>query len=203
MQPADGDDRPARRSVNAGGPASRLDRVLSQSLSDPAVLRAIAHSYAERNEWDAAAAVLREAVERTPDDRQLQFELGVAEARSGDYVAALMHLQQCGDLAVAHYNLGILLHEAGLREAAILAFRSALRYEPGLSQARVWLTELAPAQAAAAAAAAGRRPAMIGAPAVTPVEGQSTDGDDGAVEDQENSGIEIRPARARRVKKRD
>jgi tetratricopeptide (TPR) repeat protein len=166
------------------------------------VLRAIAQSYSERNEWDAAAAVLREAVERSPQDRSLQFELGVAEARSGDYVAALMHLQQCGDLAVAHYNLGILLHEAGLRDAAILAFRSALRYEPGLSQARAWLTELAPAQAAAAAGAIGRRPAMIGAPAVTPVEAQTTSPGGRDVEDQANSGIEIRPARARRVKKK-
>ncbi|MBL8851894.1 MAG: hypothetical protein JNG89_19635 [Planctomycetaceae bacterium] len=190
--------RSARRMPQArveSGPARRLDRVLNDSLSDPSVLRAIAQSYADRKEWDAAAAVLREAAEHNPGDRDLQFELGVAEARSGDFVAALMHLQQCSDLAVAHYNLGILLHEAGLEDASILAFRSALKYEPGLSQARVWLEMLSPGQATAA----GKRPAMIGAPVVTPVEAQSSEE---ASAQQAGGGVEIRPAGARRVIKR-
>lgn len=181
------------------GPARRLDRVLSDSLGDPAVLRAIGQSYAARGEWDAAAAVLRAAVERVPDDQQLQFELGVAEARSGDYVAALMHLQQCGDLAVAHYNLGVLLHEAGLKDASILAFRSALRYDPTLVPARQWLTELAPRQAAAAAAAAGRRPAMIGARGITPTAGRSDDASADSAGTADRSGIAIRPTGVRRT----
>jgi hypothetical protein len=185
-----------RRTAAGNGPSQRLEVVLTDRLSDPEVLRAIARSYAERGEWDAAAAVLRAGVDRAPDNHDLQFELGIAEARSGDYVASLMHLQQCGDLAVAHYNLGVLLHEAGLLDASILAFRSALRYDPELTQARLWLSELAPQQAAAA----GRRPSLLGAPAATPVEPPASGGSGPAPTD--GSGIEIRPASGRRVVKR-
>lgn len=160
-----------RRSVS-GGPARRLEDMLTNSLGDPVVLRAIARSYAAQGEWEAASTVLRAALQQTPDDPELQFELGVAEARSGDYVSALMHLQQCGSLAVAHYNLGILMHEAGFDDASILAFRSALKYDPQLYQARAWLSDFAPKQARSAAAANGRRPSMIGGPVIAPVEGQ-------------------------------
>lgn len=185
--------RRLNRPVTENGPARRLDRVISESLNDPSVLRAIAQTYSDREEWDAAAAVLRTAVEHAPNDQQLQFELGVAEARSGDFVAALMHLQQCGDLAVAHYNLGILLHEAGLTDASILAFRSALRYEPGLSQAHIWLSMLS-AEQADAASAAGRRPSMIGARAVTPVDAWWP-GDEAATQQASAGDIAIHPAR--------
>lgn len=178
--------------VADNGPARRLEHVLTDSLADPSVLRAIARSYAERGEWEAAAVVLRVAVERDPDDHDLQFELGIAEARSGDYVAALMHLQQCGDLSIAHYNLGVLLNEAGMIDASILAFRSALRYDPDLTQARLWLIELAPKQAAAA----GQRPAVNG---VTPVE-TARPRRDGEFSD--DPGIEIRPTGGPRVVKR-
>lgn len=186
---ADAAPRKLRRSGAAPGPVRRLERVLSDSLDDPSVLRAIAQSYAARNEWDAAASVLRKAVDLTPQDLQLQFELGVAEARSGDFVASLMHLQQCGSLAVAHYNLGVLLHEAGLEEASILAFRSALRYDPQLVAARQWLNQLSPPQPLPAAVKIGQRPGKIGGRGVTPVEAQSpTDAD------SNGTGIEIHPA---------
>lgn len=181
-----------RPPVAANGPARRLEHVLTDSLTDPTVLRAIARSYAERGEWEAAAVVLRVAVESAPDDHDLQFELGIAEARSGDYVAALMHLQQCGDLAIAHYNLGILLNEAGLTDASILAFRSALHYDPELAQARLWLSELSQKQASAA----GQRSAN----GVTPVEAQHSDRHGAGRPD--DPGIEIRPIRERRVIRR-
>lgn len=180
-----------RRPAAANGPARRLEHVLADSLADPTVLRAIARSYAERGEWEAAAVVLRVAVERAPDDHDLHFELGIAEARSGDYVAALMHLQQCGDLSIAHYNLGILMNEAGLTDASILAFRSALRYDPDLTQARLWLTELAPKQAAAA----GQRSHN----GVAPIESAPAERDDA---EANGAGVEIRPASGRRPAKR-
>jgi len=180
------------------GPARRLDRVLKDSLGDPAVLRVIAQSYAARSEWDAAAAVLRAAVEHDPRSRDLQFELGVAEARSGDYVAALMHLQQCGDLAIAHYNLGVLLHEAGLHDASVLAFRSALRYDPQLTAARQWLSDLGAGRTTAAADDTGRRPAMSGSRPVTQVNGQFSDvsADPGP---NDTSRIEMWPTGSRRA----
>lgn len=172
------DDQFLRRPVASGGPSERLDAVLSDGLNDPTVLRAIAHSYSSRGEWDAASTVLRVALQLAPDNPDLQFELGVAEARSGDYVSALMHLQQCGSTAVAHYNLGILMHEAGLEDASTLAFRSALKHDPNLIPARVWLSQTAPQQAKAAAAENGSTPSMADGPVITPVEGRAstTDG---------------------------
>lgn len=147
-----------------------LQRVLEDSLAEPQVLRAIAQSYSARGDWEAAASVLRTALKRAPDDRPLHFELAVAEARSGDYVSALLHFEHADDLAVAHYNLGVLLHEAGLTEASVLAFRSALRHDPTLAQARAWLAHVESARGTAHAGGTSRAPARQ--PVLTPVEAQ-------------------------------
>ena len=125
-----------------GDAQQRLMLVLRDKLEDPDVLRAIADVYAAQNQWHDARKVLQAALERSPNSRQLHFELGVVEARCGDYFSALSHFERSGGTAQAHYNLGVLLYEAGLAEASVYEFRQALQHDPHLTQAREWLVHL-------------------------------------------------------------
>lgn len=125
-----------------GDAQQRLMLVLRDKLEDPDVLRAIADVYAAQNQWQDARKVLQAALEQSPNSRQLHFELGVVEARCGDYFSALSHFERSGGAAQAHYNLGVLLYEAGLAEASVYEFRQALQHDPHLTQAREWLVHL-------------------------------------------------------------
>ncbi len=145
--PADSDTAPVRRSdfsqhAHPADAQERLMLVLRDKLEDPDVLRAIADVYAAQNQWQDARKVLQAALEQSPNSRRLHFELGVVEARCGDYFSALAHFERSGGTAQAHYNLGVLLHEAGLSEASVYEFRQALQHDPHLTQAREWLVYL-------------------------------------------------------------
>jgi hypothetical protein len=148
--PADGADDNAggvrrgdfSRDVSSADAQQRLMLILRDKLEDPDVLRAIADVYAEQNQWQDARKVLQAAVERVPNSSRLNFELGVVEARCGDYVSALSHFERSVGTAQAHYNLGVLLHEAGLAEASVYEFRQALQHDPRLTEAREWLVYL-------------------------------------------------------------
>lgn len=120
----------------------RLMLILRDKLEDPQVLRAIADVYASQDQWHDARKVLQAAVQRSPNSSRLNFELAVVEARCGDYVSALAHFERSVGTAQAHYNLGVLLHEAGLTEASVYEFQQALAHEPRLTQARQWLVYL-------------------------------------------------------------
>jgi tetratricopeptide (TPR) repeat protein len=130
------------RDVSSADAQERLMLILRDRLEDPDVLRAIADVYAAQNQWQDARKVLQAAVERAPDSRRLNFELAVVDARCGDYVSALAHFERSVGTAQAHYNLGVLLHEAGLTEASIYEFQQALQHDPRLTQAREWLIYL-------------------------------------------------------------
>jgi hypothetical protein len=130
------------RNASSGDAQERLMLILRDRLEDPDVLRAIADVYAAQDKWQDARKVLQAAVERVPGSRRLNFELAVVEARCGDYVSALSHFERSVGSAQAHYNLGVLLHEAGMTEASVYEFRQALQHDPRLTQAREWLVYL-------------------------------------------------------------
>lgn len=140
--PAPGVQRSDFSLQQPGDAQQRLMLVLRDKLEDPDVLRAIADVYAAQNQWQDARKVLQAALEQSPHSRQLHFELGVVEARCGDYFSALSHFERSGGTAQAHYNLGVLLYEAGLAEASVYEFRQALQHDPHLTQAREWLVHL-------------------------------------------------------------
>jgi tetratricopeptide (TPR) repeat protein len=166
----------------------RLMLVLRDKLEDPEVLRAIADVYAAQNQWQDARKVLQAAVEGSPHSSRLNFELAVADARCGDYVSALAHFERSVGTAQAHYNLGVLLHEAGLTEASVYEFQQALQHEPRLTQAREWLVYLN-----RRAAAEGRTAPVLSDDEIRSLIGATKQPGRPADLQQTSFGVEIRP----------
>lgn len=125
-------------------PQTRLMDILRDKLEDPAVLRAIADVYLSQDRPHDAVPLLAALVERSPTDRELRFRLAVARAKSGDFHTAHADFARIFGAAAADYNIGVLLFEAGQRDASVEWFQRALRTDPQLWQAREWLAVLVP-----------------------------------------------------------
>jgi hypothetical protein len=123
-------------------PRERLMLILREKLEDPAVLRAIAEVQLSQQQPQEARRLLAAAVDRAPEDRDLRYVLAVTHARCDDFDAAYREFVPAVGEAAAHYNLGVLLHEAGEHELSIREFQRALRCDPGLASAREWLVAL-------------------------------------------------------------
>lgn len=123
-------------------PRARLMLILREKLEDPEVLRAIAEVQLSQQQPQEARRLLAAAVDRAPEDRDLRYVLGVTHARCGDFDAAYREFVPAVGEAAAHYNLGVLRHEAGEHELSIREFQRALRCDPGLASAREWLVAL-------------------------------------------------------------
>ncbi len=129
-------------SATTPDPQQRLMIVLREKLEDPAVLKAIAEVQLSQHQPIEALRLLEAAADRAPEDRELRYVLGVTRARCGDFDAAINDLALAVGEAAAHYNLGVLLHEAGNDPSAIREFQRALRCDPKFRAAHEWLAEL-------------------------------------------------------------
>jgi hypothetical protein len=129
-------------SATALDPQQRLMLVLREKLEDPDVLKAIAEVQLSQQQPTEALRLLEAAADRAPEDRELRYVLGVTRARCGDFDAAINDLALAVGEAAAHYNLGVLLHEAGDDPRAIREFQRALRCDPSFRAAREWLAAL-------------------------------------------------------------
>jgi hypothetical protein len=123
-------------------PQQRLMLVLREKLEDPDVLKAIAEVQLSQQQPTEALRLLEAAADRAPEDRELRYVLGITRARCGDIDAAFKDLALAVGEAAAHYNLGVLLHEAGDDPQAIREFQRALRCDPNFRAAREWLAAL-------------------------------------------------------------
>jgi tetratricopeptide (TPR) repeat protein len=157
-----------------------IAKAFKQAPRDPQVRAAKGQLYEARGDWEAAIAEYRAAVHVAPEDAGFRFQLGTALAKSGDYAEALTELTRAQGPAVAHYNLGYILHEKGDRAAAEVQFAKALQFNPELEAASTILAQYRGARSQIAdAALAG---AESGLPVVKQVSGQvsarnSHDGD--------------------------
>lgn len=94
-----------------------------------------------RGEWSLAIDEYRAATRLAPDEVSHRFQLGTALAKSGDYEAGLTELTRAQGAAVAHYNIGYILHEKGERGTAERHFAKALQFNPELKPAGVILAQ--------------------------------------------------------------
>ena len=89
----------------------------------------------EREEWEAAEAEFRSALELNPTDPGLRHRLGAALVMQGNLEAALAEFEaitrDAPDYHAAHYSIGVLLQGAGRYGDAVERFEMALRYRPG------------------------------------------------------------------------
>lgn len=89
-------------------------------------------------DYESAAELYRKAIEETPDDARLHYNLGSALAKLGESEAAVQAFQTAKQLmtdperkARADYNAGTALSEAEMYDEAIDFYRNAMRNNPG------------------------------------------------------------------------
>ncbi len=135
----------------ATGDLSRAAAYWSTLPDEPALLRRLADTYIELQDWDAAAATLERLLALTPDDRRAHYQLGLIQA--ADPAAARDHLLRViadplyRDTAAALLDvietttahlpmqIGIALAELGLWPDAERAFEQAAESDGPLAEA--------------------------------------------------------------------
>ena len=116
-------------------PEDPLMAELDAMLNSAGAFASSGESALEREEWEAAEAEFRQALELNPADPSLRHRLGTALVMQGDLEAALTEFErivrEAPDYHAAHYSIGVLLQGAGRFGDAVERFETALRYRPG------------------------------------------------------------------------
>ena len=86
---------------------------------------------------------MNRAVELSPDNPKYRNNLATILVETGRIDEAVQKLAVGSTPAVAHYNVGYLLHQKGQTNEALRHFQQALAIDPGLSPAREMLAQLA------------------------------------------------------------
>lgn len=95
-----------------------------------------------KKQWNPAVSSLRKAMTADPDNTNYRYHLGVAMANTGDTRAAMQYFTTTVGEAVAHYNIGHILHERGQLALAEQHFQQALTIQPGMPQAQQMLKDM-------------------------------------------------------------
>lgn len=127
--------------------ASRhIASLLSAYPSHPEVLRLQAGMLSQQGNHPAAAAVMRHAMARRPDDPLYYNTLGTILGAGDDLDGAVAALRRActlqPDLAVAWYNLGVMLTHCVRHEKAIEALQQAVKLNAGHTEARALLSDM-------------------------------------------------------------
>jgi Tfp pilus assembly protein PilF len=110
--------------------------------TDAAVFNNLGLCYAHRGMPDEAITALNRAVQLQPKNVLYRNNLATILVEKGQVEQAFSQLRVVHGDAVAYYNLGYLLNRKGKKAEAIHHFTMALKRDPSLSQARMWLAWL-------------------------------------------------------------
>lgn len=123
--------------------ATRLyQQAVKHHPRDATALNDLGLCYARQGKYDEAVAALQRATQLDAERPLYRNNLATVLAELGRTQEALKHLVAVHGQAKAHYNLGYLLYQRGQTQAAAEQFTLALRENPGLHQAELWLTKL-------------------------------------------------------------
>jgi len=100
---------------------------------------------AHRRQVGEAAKLLHQAVRLSPESKLYRNNLATVLIEAGRSEEAYAQMRNVHGEAVAHYNVGYLLHQGGHTRAAQVHFRRALAANPNLTAARQMLGETRPA----------------------------------------------------------
>lgn len=128
---------------------------------------------ARQGKLEEAVTSIEKAVQLRPDQARYRNNLATVLVQANRLDDAFVHLSAAHPKSVAYYNLGFLLHGAGDKTGAARLFQEALSVDPSLTQARVWLERLRPAntiakEPARQPQAVAQRPASRATPVVPP-----------------------------------
>jgi Flp pilus assembly protein TadD len=110
--------------------------------NDPAAHNDFGLCYARNGDMDDAITQLTEAVTLRPQSKLYRNNLATVLVERNRNDEALEHLTAAHGKSVAHYNLGVLLHQRGHDALASEQFAAALQINPKLEPARTWLARL-------------------------------------------------------------
>jgi Tfp pilus assembly protein PilF len=111
--------------------------------------------YARQKQLDKSVQSLAKAVELQPENARYRNNLATVLVEAGRTDEALAQLSLSTSQAVAHYNVGFLLHKRGQTEQAASHLQQAIALDPGLTPARELLAQWqSPAEDSATAVAA-------------------------------------------------
>jgi tetratricopeptide (TPR) repeat protein len=160
----------ARLYDRQGHPAKAIELYHRALKADPASAMAyndLGLCHARQRQVDKSLMALGKAVQLQPDNAKYRNNLATVLVDAGRTDEALRELSMLGSPAVAHYNIGYLLHKKGNTPEALRHFQQALALDPALTPAQDMLTELAGRQPAPPSLAAAPQPAMQGQPAAS------------------------------------
>ena len=98
--------------------------------------------YARQKKLKESVGALSKAIELEPKKQLFRNNIATVLTEMGRTDEALKHLTAAHGAAVAHYNLGYLLHQKGNNEAAAKHFAQAAAVDPNFAAARDWATQL-------------------------------------------------------------
>ena len=146
LQDAPNDLRPllgyARLKDRMGDPQAALQlyqKAARLHPQEPAVHNNLAVHYARRGMLQEAVGAMERAIQARPKAPKYRNNMATLLVEMGRPQDAFVQLRAVNDEAVAHYNLGFLLHKKGQTQAAAQEFALALRANPNLAQARQML----------------------------------------------------------------
>lgn len=97
----------------------------------------------KNGDFETAAELYRKAIDESPDDARLHFNLGNALAKLGESEASVRAFETAKQLmenphqkSMADYNAGTALSEAEMYEEALAFYKNALRNNPGDSDTK-------------------------------------------------------------------
>ena len=99
--------------------------------------------YARQKQLDKSVQCLSKAVELQPENARYRNNLATVLVEAGRPGEALAHLSRTNSEAVAHYNVGFLLHKRGQQGEAVQHLQHAISLDPSLTPAREMLASWA------------------------------------------------------------
>lgn len=98
--------------------------------------------YRRQRQLDKSVQMFSRAVELKPDNNKYRNNLAAAFVDAGRPNDAVKHLSLTTSPAVAHYNVGYMLHQKDQRAEALRHLQQAVSLDPGLTPAREMLAQL-------------------------------------------------------------
>ena len=121
-------------------------RVKELAPSFPRIDSNLSASLVHLERYDEAIGVLKQGIQKEPDDAGLWNNLGLAYYAKGIYGSAIENLEKAvhlkSDYAAAYKNLGMAYAQAGRIKDAISAFTKALKLNPALVEIKKTLEKL-------------------------------------------------------------
>jgi Flp pilus assembly protein TadD len=117
-------------------------RAMTTHPKDPRAAHDLGLCYARHERYDDAIACLNKAIKLKPDRELYRNNIATVLVKMGRTDDAVSQISAVYGEAVARYNVALMLHGQGNREAATAQIVKALQIKPDLSQAQQWLTQL-------------------------------------------------------------